>query len=147
MIINWHQTIFNHSLWRQSFMNSKMDHFVPSIVSIPFCRVNFTLQLILQILLESLTLSRNKEWQKWEKIPPNTDNFQRQVSHSRVATKIFEDLGGALCKAFIIGWEPVSSVHYIKPGTCINRQLHQALIQYQAAHPKLIHYITPCKLG
>ena len=41
-----------------------------------------------------------------------------------VATKIFEDLGGALCKAFIIGWEPVSSVHYTRPGTCINRSLH-----------------------
>ena len=42
----------------------------------------------------------------------------------RVATKIFEDFGGALNKAFIIGWEPVSNIHFTRPGTCINRQLH-----------------------
>ena len=42
----------------------------------------------------------------------------------RVATKIFKDFGGALNKAFIIGWEPVSIVHYTRPGTCINRPLH-----------------------
>ena len=30
-----------------------------------------------------------------------------------------KDFGGVLCKAFIIGWEPVC-VHYTKPGTCIN---------------------------
>ena len=28
----------------------------------------------------------------------------------RVATKIFEDFGGALCKAFIMGREPVSII-------------------------------------
>ena len=28
------------------------------------------------------------------------------------------------CKAFIIGWEPVSNIHYTRPGTCINRLLH-----------------------
>ena len=44
--------------------------------------------------------------------------------HFRVATKIFEDFGGALNKAFIRGWEPVSIVHYARPGTCINRPLH-----------------------
>ena len=44
----------------------------------------------------------------------------------RVATKIFEDFGGALAlnKEFIRGWEPVSIVHYTRPGTCINRPLH-----------------------
>ena len=42
----------------------------------------------------------------------------------RVATKIFEDFGGALNKAFIIGQEPVSIVHYTRPGTCINHPLH-----------------------
>ena len=42
----------------------------------------------------------------------------------RVATKIFKDFGGALNKAFIIGWETVSIVHYTRPGTCINRTLH-----------------------
>ena len=59
---------------------------------------------------------------------------------------IFEVFGWALCKAIIIGWELVSIIHYTWPGTCINRSLHQALIQYQAAHPKLINYTTPCKL-
>ena len=44
--------------------------------------------------------------------------------HIRVATKIFEDFGGALNKAFIRGQEPVSSVHYTRPVTCINRPLH-----------------------
>ena len=42
----------------------------------------------------------------------------------RVATKIFEDYGGALNKVFIIGREPVSIVHYTRPRTCINRPLH-----------------------
>ena len=39
---------------------------------------------------------------------------------TRVATKIFEDFGGALNKAFIRVREPVSIVHYTRPGTCIN---------------------------
>ena len=69
------------------------------------------------------------------------------VPSSRVATKIFEDFGGALNKAFIRGREPLLIVHYTRPGTCINRPLHQAWIQYQAAHPKLISYTTPCKLA
>ena len=38
--------------------------------------------------------------------------------------KIFEDFGGALNNAFIRSWEPVSNVHYTRPGTCINRPLH-----------------------
>ena len=42
----------------------------------------------------------------------------------RVATKIFEDFGGALNIAFIRGREPVSIVHYTRPGTCINHPLH-----------------------
>ena len=42
----------------------------------------------------------------------------------RVTTKIFEDFGGALCKEFIVGREPVSTIHYIRPGTCINHPLH-----------------------
>ena len=41
----------------------------------------------------------------------------------RVATKIFEDFGGALFKAFIIGWElglePVSIINYTRPGSSI----------------------------
>ena len=43
---------------------------------------------------------------------------------NRVATKIFEDFGGVLTKAFIIGREPVSIVHYTRPGTRINHPLH-----------------------
>ena len=42
----------------------------------------------------------------------------------RVATKIFEGFGEALFKEFIVGQEPVSTVHYIRPGTCINHPLH-----------------------
>ena len=34
----------------------------------------------------------------------------------RVAMKIFEDFGGVLCKEFIIGQKPVSTVHYARPG-------------------------------
>ena len=41
----------------------------------------------------------------------------------RVATRIFEDIGGALSKAFR-GQEPVSIIHYTRPGTCINHSLH-----------------------
>ena len=43
---------------------------------------------------------------------------------SRVATKIFEGFGEALFKLFIIGREPVSTVHYTRSGTCINRPLN-----------------------
>ena len=46
------------------------------------------------------------------------------VLRNRVATKIFEDFGEALCKEFIVGQEPVSTVPYIRPGTCINHPLH-----------------------
>ena len=35
----------------------------------------------------------------------------------RVATKIFEGFGKALFKEFIMSREPVSIVHYTKPGT------------------------------
>ena len=59
----------------------------------------------------------------------------------RVATKIFKGFGEALFKEFIMGREPVSIVHYTRPGTCINRPLHLAWIQYQAAHPKVISYM------
>ena len=43
---------------------------------------------------------------------------------NRVATKIFKGFGEALFKEFMKGWEPVSNVHYTRPGTCINRPLH-----------------------
>ena len=52
------------------------------------------------------------------------EHHNQTFSCCRVATKIFEDFGGALNKAFIRGQEPVSSVHYTRPGTCINRPLH-----------------------
>ena len=42
----------------------------------------------------------------------------------RVTTKIFKGFGEALFNEFIIGREPVSPVHYTRPGTCINRPLH-----------------------
>ena len=42
----------------------------------------------------------------------------------RVATKIFEGFGEALFMEFIKGREPASSVHYTRPGTCINHPLH-----------------------
>ena len=67
--------------------------------------------------------------------------------NGRVATKIFEGFEEALFMEFIKGREPVSNVHYTRPGTCINRPLHQAWIQYQAGHPKLFSYPTPCKLA
>ena len=42
----------------------------------------------------------------------------------RVAMKIFEDFGGALCKVFIIGQETVPIIHYTSPGTYIYHPLH-----------------------
>ena len=66
---------------------------------------------------------------------------------TRVATKIFKGFGEAIFKEFIIGREPASTGHYTRPGTCINRLLHQTWIQYQVAQPKLISYPTPCKLA
>ena len=42
----------------------------------------------------------------------------------RVATKILEGFGKALFKEFIMSREPVSTVHYARPGTCFNRPLH-----------------------
>ena len=42
----------------------------------------------------------------------------------RVATGIFEGFGEALFMEYIKGREPVSKVHYTRPGTCIDRPLH-----------------------
>jgi len=44
------------------------------------------------------------------------DNVQ-----DRVATKIFEGFGEPLFKEFNIGWEPVSTVHYMLAGSSIKR--------------------------
>ena len=47
---------------------------------------------------------------------------QRNVKIS-VATKIFEDFGGVLCKEFIVGQDPVSIVHYtigLEPVSSVN---------------------------
>ena len=52
-----------------------------------------------------------------------------QTDCSRVATKIFEDFGGVLNKAFIRDQEPVSIVHYTRPGSCIK----QPTQNYEAA--------------
>ena len=46
----------------------------------------------------------------------------------RVATKIFEDFGGALCKAFIIGREPVTIVYYTR--VCTIRTCAEVLVAY-----------------
>ena len=43
---------------------------------------------------------------------------------TRVALKVFEGLGEAIFKEFIIGWEPVSTVHYTMPGMSINHPQH-----------------------
>ena len=40
----------------------------------------------------------------------------------RSSSKIFEE--HPPCKEFIVDWEPVSIVHYNRPGTCINCPLH-----------------------
>ena len=61
----------------------------------------------------------------------------------RKSSKILEECS---VKKFIRGWETVSIIYYSRPKTCINHPL-QAWIQYQAAHPKLICYTTPCKLA
>ena len=42
----------------------------------------------------------------------------------RVAARIFEGFGQALFMEFFKGREPVSSIHYTRPGTCINCPLH-----------------------
>ena len=54
----------------------------------------------------------------------NTAGPTEQNILVRVATKIFEGFGERLSKEFIKGQEPVPSVHYTRPGTCINRPLH-----------------------
>ena len=54
----------------------------------------------------------------------------------RVATKIIKDFGGMLCKEFIIGWEPVSIVHYTRPETCM-KVATKLWIQYQQPSPKI----------
>ena len=41
-----------------------------------------------------------------------------------VETKILEGFGEALFEEFMKGREPASSVHYTRPGTCINLPLH-----------------------
>ena len=44
----------------------------------------------------------------------------RGLFQVRVATKIFEGFGETPFKKLIIGWEPVPTVHFTRPGTCIN---------------------------
>ena len=39
----------------------------------------------------------------------------------RRSSKILEERS---VKRFVIGWDPLSMVHYTRPGTCINRPLH-----------------------
>ena len=56
-------------------------------------------------------------WLDWMLTDGRYDSIHRALGSSRVATKII----GALNKAFIIGWEPVSIVHYTRPGSSIKR--------------------------
>ena len=50
--------------------------------------------------------------------------WNKQTIEDRIATKIFEGFGELPFKELIIGREPVSTVHYTRPGSCINCQLH-----------------------
>ena len=52
------------------------------------------------------------------------DVVKCRTLQARVATNFFEDFGGALNTAFIRGREPVSIIHYARPGTFINHPLH-----------------------
>ena len=54
--------------------------------------------------------------------PPRMSSLKRV--QDRVAMMIFEDFGRAIYKECIVGQEPVSIVHYTRPGTCINCPLH-----------------------
>ena len=60
----------------------------------------------------------------WPKVKPLFKRKLELIIQDRVATKIFEGFGEALFMEFIKGWEPKSSVHYTRPGTCINHPLH-----------------------
>ena len=60
----------------------------------------------------------------WPKVKPLFKRKLELIIQDRVATKIFEGFGKALFKEFFKGREPVSSIHYTRPGTCINRPLH-----------------------
>ena len=80
----------------------------------------------LETLAELTSILRNEVVGQHCQQHPQLTSFKRVVTQmladiqDRVATKIFEDFGGALNKAFIIGWEPVSIIYYTRPGTCIN---------------------------
>ena len=60
---------------------------------------------------------------------------------SRVATKIFESFRGVFCKEFIIVREPVSIVHYTRPGSSIkwptlNYLATQCHVNWPVVQPK-----------
>ena len=60
---------------------------------------------------------------------------------SRVATKIFESFRGVFCKEFIIVREPVSIVHYTRPGSSIkwptlNYLATQCHVNWPVVYPK-----------
>ena len=62
--------------------------------------------------------------------------------------RVYDRLGTYIYQTTItLGQEPLSIIHYTRPGTCIICPLHWAWIQYQAAHLKLIGYTMPCKLA
>ena len=75
--------------------------------------------------------------------------------NTKVATKIFEDFGGTLCKEFNKCWEPVSILLYTRPGTFINHpliecegwRLHSSLIflilLFSTPNIEVASYIRP----
>ena len=75
--------------------------------------------------------------------------LQRRSSKvfDKCSLKSFLWVGNLYQSSTTLGLEPVSIIHYTRPGTCINCPLHYAWIKYQAAHPELISYIMPCKLA
>ena len=56
-----------------------------------------------------------------QKIPPNSSSC---LAPGIVATKIIEGFEEGLFKEYTKGREPVSTVHYTRPGTCVNHPLH-----------------------
>ena len=73
--------------------------------------------------------------------------LQQRSSNIQCSLKSLLLVGNLYQTTTTLSQEPVSIIHFTRPGTCINRTLHLAWIQYQAAHPKLISYTMPCKLA
>ena len=72
---------------------------------------------------ELMTPKTNFEYLSWdwETIIASGSELSAVVTCIRVATKFFDGFGGELFKEFIKGREPVSSIHYTRPGSSIKR--------------------------